>query len=63
MMLDKFLNTMGGTPSLRFNSLKQIQSLMIDYDLSDIWRARNPTFCQFTWRQTNPVKLRCLDFS
>ena len=35
---------------------------MVDYDLSDIWRARNPTFRQFTWRQTNPVKLRCLDF-
>ena len=30
--------------------------------MSDIWRARNPTFPQFTWRQTNPVKLRCLEF-
>ena len=30
---------------------------MVDYDLSDIQRARNPTFHQFTLRQTNPVKL------
>ena len=62
MIFDKFLDAMGGTPSLKFNSLKQLQSLMVDYDLSDIWRARNPTFRQFTWRQTNPVKLRCLNF-
>ena len=48
MIFDKFLDAMGGTPSLKFNSLKQLQSLMVDYDLSDIWRARNPTFCQFT---------------
>ena len=48
MIFDKFLDAMGGTPSLQFNSLKQLQSLMVDYDLSDIWRARNPTFRQFT---------------
>ena len=53
---------MGGIPSLKFNSLKQLQSLMVDYDLPDIWRARNPTFRQFTWRQTNPVELRRLEF-
>ena len=53
---------MRGTPSLKFNYLKQRQSLMVDYDLSDIWRARNPTFRQLTWRQTNPVKLGQLDF-
>ena len=53
---------MGGTPSLKFNSLKQLHLLMVKCDFSDTWRARNPTFRQFTWRQTNPVKLRCLDF-
>ena len=62
MTFDKFLDAMGGIPSLKFNSLKQLQSFMVDYDLSDIWRVRNPTFRQFTWRQTNPVKLRRLDF-
>ena len=62
MIYGKFLDATGGTPSLKFNSLKQLQSLMVDYDFSDISRAQNPTFCQFTWRQTNPVKLRHLDF-
>ena len=37
MIFDKFLDAMGGTPSLKFNSLKQLQSLMVDYGLSDIW--------------------------
>ena len=62
MIFDKFLDAMGGTLSLKFNSLKQLQLLMVDYDLSDIWRGSNPTFRQFTWRQANPVKLRRLDF-
>ena len=62
MIFDKFLDAVGGIPSLKLNSLKQLLLLMVDYDLSDIWRARNPTFRQFTWRQTNPVKLRRLDF-
>ena len=63
MVFDKFLDAMEDTPSLKSNSLKQLQLLMVDYDLSNIWRARNPTSRQFTWRQTNPVKLRCLVFS
>ena len=56
------LDALGGSPTLKFNSLKEIQSLMIDYELLDIWRARNPTLCQFTWRQKSPAKLRRLDF-
>ena len=63
MIFNKFLDAMGGTPSLKFDSLKQLQSLKVDNDLLDIWRARNPTFRQFTWRQTNPFKLRRLSFS
>ena len=39
MIFDKFLDAMGGTLSLKFKSLKQIQSLMVDYDLSDIWSS------------------------
>ena len=63
MIFNKFLDAMGGTPSLKFNSLKQLQSLMVDYDLSDIWRAQNPTFRLFYLEtKTSPVKLRRLDF-
>ena len=30
MIVDKFLDAMGGIPSLKFNSLKQLQLLMVD---------------------------------
>ena len=62
MILDRSLDALGGSPTLKFNSLKEIQSLMIDYELLDIWRDRNPTLRQFTWRQLGPAKLRRLDF-
>ena len=62
MIFDKFLDAMGGTTSLKLNSLKQLQLMMVDYDHTDIWRAQNLTFSQCTWRQTNPVKLRCFTF-
>ena len=60
LIFDRSLDALGGSPTLKFNSLKEIQSLMIDYELLDIWRARNPTLRQFTWRQS-PAKLRRLD--
>ena len=62
LIFDRSLDALGRSPTLKFNSLKEIQSLMIDYELLDIWRARNPTLRQFTWRQKNPAKLRRLDF-
>ena len=42
LIFDRSLDALGGK-TLKFNSLKEIQSLMIDYELLDIWRARNPT--------------------
>ena len=51
LVFDRSLDALGGSPTLKFNSHKEIQSLMIDYELLDIWRARNPTLHQFTWRQ------------
>ena len=53
---------MGGSPSLKFKSLQKLQSIMIDYNLVDIWRTRNPNLRQFTWRRTNPVIMRQLYF-
>ena len=62
VIFDRSLDALGGSPTLKFNSLKEIQSLMLDYKLLDIWRARNPTLRQFSWRQKYPAKLRRLDF-
>ena len=53
---------MGGSPSLKYNSLKRLQSIMIDFNLVDIWRVRNPSFRQFTCRRSNPAKMSRIDF-
>ena len=62
LIFDKSLDSMGGSPSLKFKSLQKLQSIMIDYDLVDIWRTRNPNLRQFTWRRTNPFIMKRLDF-
>ena len=53
---------MGGSPFLKCTVLKELKSAMIDHNLVDILRARNPNLRQFTWRRSNPIKLRRLDF-
>ena len=63
LIFDRSLDAMGGSPSLKCNALKELKSIMIDYNLVDIWRARNPNPRQFTWRRSSPIKLRCLDLS
>ena len=62
LIFDRSLDAMGGSPSLKCNALKELKSIMIDYNLVDIWRARNPNLRQFTWRRSSPIKLRHLDF-
>ena len=62
LIFDKSLDAMGGSLSLKCNALKELKSVMINYNLVDIWRDRNPNLRQFTWRRSNPIKLRCLDF-
>ena len=53
---------MGGSRSLNYNSPKELQTIISDYNLIDIWRARNPNLRQFTWHRTNPLMMRRLDF-
>ena len=35
---------------------------MSNYGLIDIWRVRNPTLKQFTWRRKTPLQMSRLDF-
>ena len=35
---------------------------MSSYDLVDIWRLRNPTFRQFTWRRRTTLQMSRLDY-
>ena len=35
---------------------------MLEYNLIDIWRLRNPDKRQFTWRKRNPIIQGRIDF-
>ena len=35
---------------------------MSEFDLIDLWRVQNPILRQFTWRKSNPRKMRRLDY-
>ena len=61
-ILGKSLDAIGGSPSLKKESIKLIQNLMNDFDLVDVWRLHNPTYKKFSWRHTKPVTMKRLDF-
>ena len=60
-IIDKSLDSIGGNIKLK-DTVKEIEKLKSDFDLSDIWRVRNPSFCKFSWRRTKPVTLRRLRY-
>ena len=43
-------------------SVKALEDLLIQYDLVDIWRVRNPKSKKFTWHQIKPIVQRRLDY-
>ena len=62
LIFDESLDAMGGSRSLKYNSLKELQTIISDYNLIDIWRVRNPNLGQCTWHRANPLMMRRLDF-
>ena len=59
--LDPALDCLGGNPSLK-ESVKFLEDIMMENDLVDIWRIRNPDNKKITWRQKNPLIQRRLDY-
>jgi hypothetical protein len=55
------LDGVGGKPKIK-ESVKYVKEVCNNYDLTDIWRIRNPNDKRFTWRQNNPIIQRRLDF-
>ena len=51
LIFDTKMDSLGGKPKLKRKSIYQLKSLMSSYNLIDIWRVRNPTLRQFTWRR------------
>ena len=58
--MDPDLDCSGGNPAVR-DSVKCVEDVMMNYDLVDIWRIRNPNTKKFSWRQKSPIIQRRLD--
>ena len=43
-------------------SVKCVEDVMMNYDLVDIWRIRNPNSKKYSWRQKSPIIQRHLDY-
>ena len=56
---DQKLDCSGGNP-IRKSSLKAVEDNMLEHNLIDIWRVRNPECKRFTWRQKCPIIQRRL---
>ena len=61
VILDCDRDGFGGKPKLKI-ACKKIENLCSSFDLTDIWRIRNPESKRFTWKQNNPLIQRRLDF-
>ena len=59
--IDPDLDCSGGKPVLK-DSVKCVEDILMNYDLVDIWRIRNPDVKKFTWRQKSPIIQRRLDY-
>ena len=58
---DTKLDADGGNPKLKVNSLTQLEIILEENDLCDIFRVQNPYVRHFSWRQRTPFKQRRLD--
>ena len=61
VILDQDLDGRGGIKK-RKDSVRYVEDMIIEHDLVDIWRIRNPTDTRFTWRQKSPLIQRRLDY-
>ena len=59
--MDPDLDCSGGNPMVK-DSVKCVDDIMMNYDLVDIWRIRNPNSKIFSWRQKSPIIQRRLDY-
>ena len=62
MYLDTKLDADGGNPKLKVNSLTQLEIILKENDLYDIFLVQNPYVRHFSWHQRMPFKQRRLDY-
>ena len=62
LVFDINLDADRGSPKLKVKSVSKLLSIMLENDLCDINRIRNPQEKRFKWRRKTPFKQRRLDF-
>ena len=55
------LDCSGRNPVVK-ESVKCVEDVMMNYNLVDSWRIRNPNSKKFSWRQKSPIIQRRLDY-
>ena len=63
MYFDTKLDADGGNPKLEVNSLTQLEIILEEIDLCDIFRVQNSYVRRFSWHQRTPFKQRRLDYN
>ena len=61
-ILDRNLDSNGGNPGTKTNTLAEISKIRNKYDLVDIFRAKHPDLKRYTWRCPCPLLSRRLDY-
>ena len=62
LIFDASMDSFGENAVLKSEAIFQIKIIMSNFELVDIWRVRNPTLRQFTWRRKTPLQMSRLDF-
>ena len=61
-ILDSSLDKMGGKYINNNTVTAEMKSILLSFDLIDIWRIKNPTTKRFTYRQKHPLIQSRLDY-
>ena len=56
------LDKSGGTGMVKQKTIDNMNSLMSQFNLNDIWRIKNPNSRRYSWRQNKPLVQCRLDF-
>ena len=62
VIFDILLESDGGNPFLKTNTLSRLEFLLQSYELCDIWRIRNKNTKRYTYRQRTSFIQRRLDY-
>ena len=62
LIFDASTDSFGDKAVFKRKAIFQLKTTVSTFDLVDIWRVRNPTLRQFTWRHKTPLQMSRLDF-